>query len=134
MRTIFYMVFHACARIGEMVCSNGQPQHAIFAQNVVVVPGQVAVTFISFKHYRCGAPVIRVLQAASKEVCSSRLLMEYAAVRQGSWTEPLFMWRSGMPVEASEVRLSLRRCLEREGEETTGLTPHSFHIGSVSEA
>ncbi len=34
MRAIFSVAFHACTRIGEMVCSNGQPQHAISAQNV----------------------------------------------------------------------------------------------------
>ncbi len=34
------------------------------------------------------------------------------------------MWQSRRPVEASEVRLSLRRCLQRAGEDTTGLTPH----------
>ncbi len=52
MRAIFSMAFHACARICEMVCSNWQPQHAIFAHNVILGPGQVAVTFISFKHHR----------------------------------------------------------------------------------
>ncbi len=75
-----------------------------------------------------------MLLATSKEVCKARLLMEYAAIRPGIWTGPLFVWLSGRQVEASEVRLSLRRCLERAGEDTTALTPHSFHIGSVSEA
>ncbi len=66
MRAIVSMAFHACARIGEIVCSNGQPQHAMLAQNVIVGPVQVAVTFISFKHHKGRAPVTRVLQAASK--------------------------------------------------------------------
>ncbi len=52
MRSIFSMAFHACARIGEMVCSNGQPQHTILAQNVCLGSDQVAVTFVSFKHHR----------------------------------------------------------------------------------
>ncbi len=133
MRAIFSMAFHECARIGEMVCSNGQPQHAILAQNVIVGPGQVAVTFICFKHHRGGAPVTRVQQAASKEVCPARLLTEYAAVRPGSWKGPLFVWRSGWPVEASELRLTIRQCLERAGKDTKGLTPNSLCIGSVSE-
>ncbi len=34
MRAIFSLAFHACARIGEMVSSNGQPQHAVQAQKV----------------------------------------------------------------------------------------------------
>ncbi len=48
-RAIFSMAFHACARIGEVMCSNGQPQHVILAQNVVIGTGQLEVTFISFK-------------------------------------------------------------------------------------
>ncbi len=134
MRAIFSVAFHACARIGEMVCSNGQPKHAILAQNVCLGSDQVAVTFVSFKHHKGGTPVSRMLWATSKEVCPARLLTEYAAIRQGTWTGPLFVWRSGRQVEASEVRLSLRRCLERAGEDTTGLTPHSFRIGSVSKS
>ncbi len=102
MRAIFSMAFHTCARTGEMVCSNGQPKHPILTQNVVIGPGQVAITSICFKHHRDGAPVTRVLQAASKEVWS--------------WTGTLFVWLSGRPVEASEVRLSLHRCLERAGD------------------
>ncbi len=31
MRAIFSLAFHACARIGEMVSSNGKPQHAVLA-------------------------------------------------------------------------------------------------------
>ncbi len=68
----------------EMVCSNGQPQHTILAQNMLIGPGQAAVTFTSLKHHRCKAPVTRVLQAANKEVCLVRLLKEYAAIRLGT--------------------------------------------------
>ncbi len=52
MRAIFSMAFHACARIGEIVCSNGQPQHAILAQNVCLGSDKVAVTFVFFKYHR----------------------------------------------------------------------------------
>ncbi len=36
MRAVFSLAFQACTRIGEMVSSNGQPQHAILAQNLVI--------------------------------------------------------------------------------------------------
>ncbi len=53
MKAIFSVTFHAYARIGEMVfCSNGQSQHAILAHDVVIGPGLVAVSFISFKYHR----------------------------------------------------------------------------------
>ncbi len=134
MRAIFSMAFHACARIGEMACSNGQQQHAILAQNVCLGSDQVAATFVSFKHHRGVTPLTRMLLETCREVCPARLLTEYSTIRPGTWSGPLFLWRSGRQVEASEVRLSLHRCLERAGEDTTGLTPHSFRIGSVSEA
>ncbi len=35
-RAVFSLAFHACTHIGEMVSSNGQPQHAILAQNVAI--------------------------------------------------------------------------------------------------
>ncbi len=35
MRAVFSLAFHACTWIGEIVNSNGQPQLAVLAQNVV---------------------------------------------------------------------------------------------------
>ncbi len=51
-----------------------------------------------------------------------------------TWTEPLFIWQSVTQVEAKEVMLGLRQCLEATGESPMGLSPHSFRIGGVSEA
>ncbi len=31
MRVVFSLALHACARMGEMISSNGQPQHAVMA-------------------------------------------------------------------------------------------------------
>ncbi len=72
-----------------------------------------------------------MLRATSKEVCPAKLLTEYAAIRIGTWIGPLFMWRSGRQVEASEVRLSLRRRLESAGEDITGLSAQLQHWISV---
>ncbi len=46
----------------------------------------------------------------------------------------LFIWQSGTQVEAKEVELGMRQCLEASGKSPRGLSPHIFHIGVVSEA
>ncbi len=48
MIAVFSLAFHACARIGEIISSNGQPHHAVFAQNVVFRAREVTITFVSF--------------------------------------------------------------------------------------
>ncbi len=63
MRAIFSVAFHTCAKIGEVVCSNGQPQHAILVQNVIIGTDQLEVTFISFKHHWGGG------ESQSPECC-----------------------------------------------------------------
>ncbi len=73
-RAIFLLAFHACAHIGEMVISNGQPQQTVQAQNFQLGESQIYVTFTSFKHHRKNTPEIRVLQASGGDACPVRLL------------------------------------------------------------
>ncbi len=134
MKAIFSIAFHACECIGEVVSSNGQPQHAILAQNVHCKDGRISVTFTSFTHHRGPMPETRVLQAANGEVYPARPVWAYSSLRPGEWSGPVFIWQSGVQVEAKEVRFHLQQCLEMVEEDPTGLSPHSFRIGSVSEA
>ncbi len=91
MRTVFSLVFHACAHIGDMVSSNGQPQHAILAQNVAIRASQVSVAFLSFKHHKGNAPETRILRGVSPDVCPSAMLRDYAKHRTGKWTGSVFV-------------------------------------------
>ncbi len=134
MRVVFSLAFHACACIGETVSSNGQPQRAVMAQNMVIKEGQVLVTITSFKHHRGASPEMRVLQAASSDVCPATLLCEYACLKPGKWSGPLVIWKSGIQVAAKEVRRALHQCLQLVGIDTSGISPHSFQISSVLEA
>ncbi len=56
MRAVFSLAFHACVHIGEMVSSNGQPQHTILAQNVAIRASEVTVALVSFKHNKGNTP------------------------------------------------------------------------------
>ncbi len=134
MRAVFSLAFHACARIWEMVSSNGQPQHAVLAQNVAFRAREVSIAFVSFKHHKGNVPEIRILCGASPDVCPSAMLRDYAKHRPGPWTGPMFVWKSGEQVEARDVRRCLQRCLAMAEEEAVGLSPHSFRIGAVCNA
>ena len=134
MRAVFGITFHACARVGEMVTSNGQDQHAILAQHAQIKGDKVIISFVSFKHHKGNTPEVRVLHGLGQGVLPSTLLKEYAHIRPGTWKGPLFIWRSGEQVTAREVRLGLQRCLKLSGVDPSGLSPHSFRIGAVSEA
>ncbi len=102
MRAVFSLAFHACARIGEIVSSNGQSQHAVLAQNMAFRAREVSITFVSFKHCKGNAPETRILRGASPVVCPSAILKDYAKHRPGQWTVPLFVWKSGEQVEAMD--------------------------------
>ncbi len=78
MRAIFSLAFHACARIGEMVSSNRQPQLAVLAQNVHLEENQILITFTSFKHHKGCMPETRVLHASGTEACLVMLIRNYA--------------------------------------------------------
>ncbi len=128
MRAVFSLAFHACARIGEMVSSNGQPKYSVLAQNVAVRASKVSIAFVSFKHHKGYAPETRILRGASPDVYPSVKLRDYAKHRPGQLTGPLFVGRSGKQVEGMEVRRSLQRCLAMAGEDPMGLSPHRFRI------
>ncbi len=81
MRAVFSLCFHVCARIGEMVCSNGLATHAILAQNVTIRGREVSITFSSFKHHKGSTTVIRTFQGATSDVCPAQLLRAYSLVR-----------------------------------------------------
>ncbi len=74
MRTFFSLDFHACARIGEMVSSNGQPKHAVLAQNMAIRARDVSIDFVFFKHHKGNAPETRIMQLTSPDVCPSAML------------------------------------------------------------
>ncbi len=134
MRAVFSLCFHACARIGEMVCSNGLATHAILAQNVAIWWREVSITFSSFKHHKGSTPITRMFQGPTSDVCPAHLLRAYTLVRPGHRRGPLFVWSNGAQVDAKEVRLCLQSCLLGAGEASAGLSPHNFRTGAVSEA
>ncbi len=55
------LAFHACTHIGEMVISNGQPQHAVLAKNLEFRAREVSIIFVSFKHHKGNAPETRIM-------------------------------------------------------------------------
>ncbi len=129
MREVFSLSFYACACIGEMICSNVQAKHAFLAENVIIQEQGVSIAFSSFKHHKGSTPVTKIVQWASPDVCPAKLLRAYALKMEG----PLFVWHNSTQVEAKEIMLCLQSCLLGAGEDTTGLSPHIFHIGAVSE-
>ncbi len=133
MRAVFSLCFHECARIVEMVCSNGLATNAILTQNVAIRRREMSITFSFFKHHKGSTPVTRTFQGATSDVCPAQLLRAYALVRPGHWRAPLFVWSNGAQVDAKKVKLCLQSCLLGAGEASAELSPHSFRIGAVSE-
>ncbi len=129
MRVIFSLCFHACARIEEMVCSNGIATQAILAQNIAIWGREVSITFSSFKHHKGSTPVTKTFQGATSDVCRAQLLRVYTLVRPGHCRGTLFVWSN----DAKEVSLCLQNCVLGAGEASAGLFPYSFRIGAVSE-
>ncbi len=85
MRAIFSLLFHTCARIGEMVSFNRQPRLAVLAQNVHLEENLISVTFMSFKHHRGCMPETRVMQASRVlQACPAMLIQHYAKSRPGA--------------------------------------------------
>ncbi len=71
--------------------------------------------------------------AAILSSCQAMLLRNYTKLRPGAWMGAPFSLGSLEPKEKPK-RLGLHQCLELASEPTTGLSPHSFSIGAMSEA
>ena len=142
MGSIFALAFHACARVGELVLSNGNLSHVLKLDQVTMVKVQgkvteIHVSFDTYKHSRPGQPGYRTILPISGPVCPIKLLLAYLEVRPKRSSDnrcPLFVWQSGEVVKSQEVCKALKTCLEHIGEDVAFYSPHGFRIGGATEA
>ena len=137
---IFSLAFHLCARIGELVVSNGSTHHALRVDQVSILkknetPVSLQVTFRSYKHKQDKGQVVRLVSATKGQACPVGLLVRYLSGRRRCRQDDyLFVTPSGRPVQAQDVRILLRSTLTALGRDPTKYSTHSFRVGGATTA
>jgi hypothetical protein len=142
-QAIFLLAFYLCARMGELTLSQGNLEHIIKADQVLLVKQGtqvigLKVEFRSYKHSRAQPPSSRSLSSTGSKWCPVQALMAYLARRPLSRHQvdraPLFLWPDRSPVRISEVNKTLRSCLLHLGEDASRFSSHGFRVGGTTEA
>jgi hypothetical protein len=140
MKALFSAAFHLCARIGELVVSNGNNQHVLSRSQVKVTRNkgnlvEYSVNFKSFKHSK-GKTCTRTVLASQGRTCPVRLMANYLAVRPTLLpkADPTFVWSTGRGVTSSDVSKALQETLAAVGQNPQEFSAHGFRIGGATEA
>jgi hypothetical protein len=140
MKAVFSAAFHLCARIGELVSSNGNTQHVLTRSQIKVIRRlgnlvEYQVTFKSFKHSKDRICARNVL-ASQERYCPVRLMANYLAIRPSNVqpSRPIFVWATGKGLTSSEVSKALRETLVAVGQDPKEFSAHGFRLGGATEA
>ena len=145
-RSIFTMMFHLCARVGEVVVA-GHDQHTLRC-NQVTLQGSLQdfeafeVQFNTYKHSSPGARAARLVLATEAPSCPVQALRSYLtfvkntpeARGQLASDSHLFTCPNGQSVTSSQVSKCLSDTLSFCSLDPSRFGTHSFRSGGVTEA
>ena len=129
--------FFGFMRAGEFTC----PSLEAFRPNMlrprdVLMDSHDSPSVVSIRLRRSkvdpfGSGVTVHLGKTGQLICPVAALLSYVAVR-GQSPGPLFMFQDGSTLSKPKLRLHLRWALEQQGFDCSGITGHSFRIGTAS--
>ena len=144
-KAVYTLAFHACARLGELVCADGPADHTVRRSQIVITNTRQStpsftITFKTYKHSGPDNPVTRVIHPTHRNSCPVRAMLAYLHLRGPNWSrrsdpnQYLFTWATGKPVTTRQVSQALQKGLTYIGVQPGTVSPHGFRIGGTTEA
>ena len=131
--------FFGFMRAGEFTCPSLRAfRPDMLSPRDVSVDSRISPSVVSVRLRRSkadpfGLGVTVHLGRTGQLICPVAALLSYMVLR-GQSPGPLFRFEDGSPLSKPKLLLHLRRALEQQGFDCSGITGHSFRIGAASTA
>ena len=134
LKACYMLLYHACLRIGELAISNGNKEHILNRNQVIIKTGKsLKIKFHSFKHSRLAEPSL-IVATHSGEYCPVKAMEEYLAIRrQKDSCNALFTNCEGTEIRREEVTDPLQTVISSLGLNKKDYNSHSFRIGRTTD-
>ena len=137
-KALYLVMFHLCARVGEVALSNNNHSNILQLKDVSVLKSGdrqtvgFLITFTKFKHSKKSPEQAFKLNSTTSAHCPVKALDCYLTSRGGD-SGPLFKQINGSPVPAQQVAVILHQALNHLKVDAKAYGTHSFRIGRCTE-